>query len=670
MLLWVLKKLSVRIRRNFLNGNDVAAVSLLKLNVKQVSSINGILKQYWGFDVFRPLQQDIIEAVLNGEDVLALLPTGGGKSLCYQVPALVQEGICLVISPLIALMKDQIENLRSKGIMALGIYAGMSRRQIAQTLKNAAYGDYKFLYLSPERLETSLFLEFLPALHINLIAVDEAHCISQWGYDFRPAYLRIAALRKELPDVPLLALTASATPVVQQDICEKLQLKTPRHFQQSFVRPNLSYSVFCVDSKQAKLVDILSKVQGTAIVYCKSRKRCVELAGLISMHGIAAQFYHAGLGAGERNKRQEAWIKNNTRVIVCTNAFGMGIDKPDVRLVVHADAPDSLESYYQEAGRAGRDGKKSYAVLLYTEKDVAELQIQDSKRFPTFEEIKTVYNALVNFLQIPIYTGDDTAFPFRFETFVKQFKLDTNLALYALKALESDGWILFNEKSFTPSTVVFTTAKKGLHDFLQTHPQYENLLTTLLRTYGGIFDFPVFISAIVIARLVRSNEEAVHADLKKIAAFGIIDYTPQTDEPQVIFCKHRVAADDLTMNLQQYHKRKEAYAARVQKMISYIKSSDCRSTIINTYFGDADTTPCGICDNCLRLKNTVLTTAEFEVIYNTIKNKLAQQPLTATDLLKDLNGIKKEKAWKVILFLQAEEKLHTDKHGLLKMFTG
>ena len=632
-------------------------------------SIQELLKEHWGFDAFRPLQQEIIEAVLDGNDTIALLPTGGGKSLCYQVPALAQEGICLVISPLIALMKDQIENLRNRGIMALGIYAGMSRRQIAQTLKNAAYGEYKFLYLSPERLETALFLEFLPALHINLIAVDEAHCISQWGYDFRPAYLRIAALRAELPGVPLLALTASATPAVQQDICEKLELKSPRRFQQAFARPNLSYSVFCVDSKQAKLVAIISKVPGTAIVYCSSRKRCVDMTGLLTMHRISANFYHAGLPSEERSKRQEAWIKGDTRVMVCTNAFGMGIDKPDVRLVIHADAPDSLESYYQEAGRAGRDGKKSYAVLLYAEKDLDELAIQHTRRFPTFKEIQVVYNALVNFLQIPVYTGEDTAFTFHFETFVRQFKLDNHQAFYALKALESDGWLLFNEKSYTPSMLHFTTSKRGLNDLFKTNPQYENLVTTLLRTYGGIFDYPVAISEKLIARLVRSSEETVHEDLKKLLALRMVDYVPQTDEPQLIFRKHRVAAADLTMNLQQYGKRRDAYAARVQKIIAYIKSGDCRSSIINNYFGDAATMPCGICDTCLRQKSIALSAEEFEAIYTTIKNKLQAQPATATTLLDGLSTTQKEKAWKVIQFLQAEKKLSADKHGLLKLFT-
>ena len=630
-------------------------------------SIHEILKAHWGFDAFRPLQQDIIEAVLEKKDTLALLPTGGGKSLCYQVPALAQNGICIVVSPLIALMKDQIENLRRKGILALGIYSGLSRRQIVQTLKNAAYGDYKFLYVSPERLETGLFLEFLPALNINLIAVDEAHCISQWGYDFRPSYLRIAALRAELPGVPLLALTASATPLVQQDICEKLQLKLPRRFQQSFARPNLSYSVFCVDSKRSKLVDVISKVPGTAIVYCKSRKRCVDIAGLLAMHGISAQFYHAGLNAEERSRRQESWINNDIRVMVCTNAFGMGIDKPDVRLVLHADAPDSLESYYQEAGRAGRDGKKSYAVLLYSEPDIGELETQHTKRFPALADIKVVYNALVNFLQIPVNTGEDMAFNFRLEKFITHFKVESSLALYVLKALESDGWIHFNERSFSPSTLGFTATKQTLHDFLKTYPQHENLVTTLLRTYGGIFDFPVAVSETVLAQLTRSHTETVHGDLKKLAAAGIVDYTPQAGEPQIIFRKHRVAADDLTLNWQQYNKRKETYAARVAKMLDYIKSPSCRSTVINTYFGDATTAPCGICDNCLRAKNLTLSTKEFDAVYKIIRAKLDGQSLTINALLQGLNSAQKEKAWKVVLYLQAEKKLHTDKHGVLKM---
>jgi ATP-dependent DNA helicase RecQ len=449
--------------------------------------VKEILKKYWGYDEFRPLQKEIIESVLSGKDTLAILPTGGGKSICFQVPALAQEGICIVVSPLIALMKDQVENLKKRDIPALLIHSGMKRVDVMQTLKNASHDYFKFLYVSPERLETSLFKEYLPGLNVNLIAVDEAHCISQWGYDFRPSYLRIAELRKELPGVPVLALTASATPEVQKDIVQRLEFKSQNTFQQSFERKNLSYSVFKVDSKLAKLVDIVSKVQGSSIVYCKSRKRTNEIMNLLQMHGISATNYHAGLKQEERNQRQKNWIDNRVRVIVCTNAFGMGIDKPDVRLVVHIDTPDCLENYYQEAGRAGRDGKKSYAVLLYDERDIEELNGLHAIRFPTIEQIQKAYSALTNFLQIPAYTGEYKSFNFRFDEFIRNFRLNSNEALYALKALESDGWLELNEKSFTPSTLVFTTSKKELAEFERHYSQHEPLLTSLLRSYEGIF---------------------------------------------------------------------------------------------------------------------------------------------------------------------------------------
>lgn len=631
-----------------------------------MSDIQSILQQYWGYSSFRPLQQEIIQSVLQKKDTLALLPTGGGKSLCYQVPALVQEGICLVISPLIALMKDQVENLRNKGILSLAIYSGMSRRQIIQTLKNASHDDYKLLYVSPERIETSLFLEYLPALHINLIAVDEAHCISQWGYDFRPSYLRIAELRKEVPDVPLLALTASATQEVQQDICEKLEFSAATIFRQSYNRPNLSYSVFPSDAKLSKLVDIVKKVKGTAIVYCKSRKRTTEIAGLLQMHGLQAQYYHAGLSGEERSKRQQAWVDNVVNVIVCTNAFGMGIDKPDVRLVIHADMPDSLESYYQEGGRAGRDGKKSYAVLLHNDQDITELSLLHTKRYPTFEQIKEVYAALVNHLQIPAYTGDSTSYSFRFEDFIRHFKLDSNIALYSLKALESDGWIYFNERNFSPSTLCFTTSKQQLYDFNTAHPEYENLLTTLLRTYEGIFDFPVFISENLLSRIMKADEETVEKELLKIHSFGLIRYIPQTDAPQICFQKNRVAANDLQINLNSYNKRKAAFIKRVEKMIGYVNVPSCRGLFINTYFGDKEKKGCGICDNCLKLKKQNLSAAEFNTISNTILTCLTKTPLTVTQLVMQLRNVQKEKARTVLNFLQAEHKVTVDKNGVLK----
>ncbi|MEO7121485.1 MAG: ATP-dependent DNA helicase RecQ, partial [Ginsengibacter sp.] len=414
-----------------------------------------ILMSYWGYNAFRPLQQEIIDSIIAGNDTLAIMPTGGGKSICYQVPAMLTDGLCLVISPLIALMKDQVGNLKKKGIPALSIYSGMSFIEVRKTLKNAAYGNFKFLYVSPERLETELFLEYLPAININLLAVDEAHCISQWGYDFRPSYLKISAIRETLGSIPLLALTASATLEVQNDICEKLLFKNnQQRFHQSFERSNLSYSVFNPSSKQNKLIEILKKVKGSGIVYCKSRRRTKEIEDLLNINGIKASHYHAGLSSELRNARQEDWINNKTRIMACTNAFGMGIDKPDVRTVVHYDVPDALENYYQEAGRAGRDEKKAYAVLLYNDSEISELKKQPAIRFPDLVTIKNVYGALVNYLQLPSGSGEDISYDFDINDFTKKFKLDIFTTNNVLKILGQEALISYSEQFFSPSTVV------------------------------------------------------------------------------------------------------------------------------------------------------------------------------------------------------------------------
>lgn len=629
-----------------------------------MTDIHDILHQYWGYSEFRPLQQQIIEAVLEGRDTLALLPTGGGKSLCYQVPAMAQEGICIVVSPLIALMKDQVEGLKQRGILAAAIYTGQSRRQIVQTLKNVAFGPYKLLYVSPERLETDLFLEFLPAMNVNLIAVDEAHCISQWGPDFRPAYQRIAQLRKQLRGVPVLALTASATGAVQEDICSQLQFKTAHILRQSFERKNISYSAFNEPVKINKLKQILSKVPGTAIVYCKSRKRTVEIAELLSLQGIDAKAYHAGLSNEERAARQEAWIQNKTRVMVCTNAFGMGIDKPDVRVVVHYDAPDCLENYYQEAGRAGRDGKKSYAVLLYDHKDLQDLEALPQLRYPDFDTIKEVFRSLVNFLQMPTYTGQDQAFDFRFDVFVKNFKLDSYTSLYALKALESDGWFDFNERSFAPATVVFRANKELLYEFYHAYPKYEALCTSLLRTYGGIFDYPAYISEMLLAKQMRLKEYEVQQMLREVAAFHIIEYNVANETPQIIWRKHRVPAEELTMNHRAYINRRENFTERVHNMLRFVQTKDCRSHFINQYFGDTTAKACGTCDNCLHQKKTPLNPEEFAAISKVLREQL-QAPKTLADLLAEMQGISREKTREVLQFLQAEEKVVGDEMGRL-----
>ena len=426
------------------------------------------LKEYFGFGTFRPLQLEISIAAMEGNDVLALMPTGGGKSLCYQVPGLAKDGLCLVISPLIALMNDQVQNLRKKNITAFSIHTGMARKEVINVLETASHSNCKFLYVSPERLETSLFKEYLPGLGVNFIAVDEAHCISQWGYDFRPPYLRISQLREELPGVPVIALTASATELVQKDICKKLSVDEADHFKifrQSFERRNLSYSVFHVDSRINKIADILNNVQGTAIVYCKTRKRTKEIAELLRMQGISADHYNAGLTTEERSKKQNEWIQNKVRVIVCTNAFGMGIDKPDVRVVIHADVPDCLENYYQEAGRAGRDGKRSFAVLLFDEPEIEGLKQMPGIRYPDVETIRKVYRSVVHYLQLPEGEVPGDYYDFDLKDFIKKFDLDLNATIYGLKALEQDGWLSFNEQVFIPSTVRFTIFKNALYDY-------------------------------------------------------------------------------------------------------------------------------------------------------------------------------------------------------------
>lgn len=632
-----------------------------------MEAIDSILKRWWGYDAFRPQQEEIIQSVLCGKDTLALLPTGGGKSICYQVPALSQAGICLVVSPLIALMKDQVEALKSRGIGALVIYSGMSRKDIIRTLENARQEYFKFLYVSPERLETSLFKEYLPAMNVNLIAVDEAHCISQWGYDFRPSYLRIAALREELPGVPVLAVTASATEGVQKDIIEKLSFQSAAVFRQSFERKNLSYSVFKVDAKSTRLIDIVKKVSGSAIVYCKSRKRTVEIASLLQMHGLSATFYHAGLDGTERAKRQQHWIENKVRIIACTNAFGMGIDKPDVRLVVHTDTPDCLENYYQEAGRCGRDGNKAYAVLLHDEKDITDLEDLHLTRYPTLETIKTVYEALVNFLQIHVHEGQDQRFNFRFEEFIRNFNLKAHEALYSLQALESDGWIEYNEKAFTPSTLQFTTSKDRLYEFYKSHPEHESILTTLLRTYEGVFDFPAFISESLLAKLQHKEETVVKTELQRIVSYGLIRYTPVNDAPQIIFRKSRVVVQDLQLNLTAYNKRRESFIGRTKTMLQYIAATTCRSSFIGHYFGDAAAKDCGICNNCLQKAKATLSSTEFNSIAAAIFAQLAGHKLSPQQLITELKSIKQEKTWEVLRFLQAENKITAAADGILSL---
>jgi ATP-dependent DNA helicase RecQ len=618
--------------------------------------IHDILLKYWNYSAFRPLQEDIIQSILSGKDTLALLPTGGGKSICYQVPAMAQPGLCLVVSPLIALMKDQVEQLRRRGITAYAIHSGLTRKEVVNILQVAGESNCKFLYVSPERLETRLFLEYLPGLPVNLLAIDEAHCISQWGYDFRPPYLRIANLRKELRNVPVLALTASATPVVQEDIMKKLEFPAPNVFRQSFERANLSYSVFKVDSKINKVIDILQKVPGSSLVYCKSRRRTKEISDLLKLQNILADHYHAGLTQEERNKKQEAWINNDIRTMVCTNAFGMGIDKPDVRVVIHADLPDCLENYYQEAGRAGRDGKKAYAVLLFQEREPEELEASVESRFPPVETIRRVYQSVMNYLQLPAGSGEGNYYDFDFTDFLQKFNLGSSESWASLKTLEQEDVLAYNEQVFEPSSVQFITNKELLYEFEKNQPKLDPLVKCLLRTYAGIFDYPVRIFERQIAALLRTDADNVKVQLQQLHAFRIIEYVPQKDKPQLFFPRNRVAAEELHINKKLYDERKKEYTRRLEAFLQYVLGeNECRSRAIAVYFGDDKVKPCGICDNCLAQMRKEITPEEFKMIQSRIQSIGDQQPLNAGLILQELKGISKEKVWKVINFLQGEK---------------
>lgn len=626
-----------------------------------------ILQHYWRHTSFRDMQKEIIESVLEGKDTLALLPTGGGKSLCFQIPALIKEGICLVITPLIALMKDQVNNLEQKGIPALAIHSGMTYFEVKKTFQHAAYGHYKFLYLSPERLETNLFKDYLAAMNVSLIAVDEAHCISQWGYDFRPPYLRIADLRYELPDVPVLAVTASATSLVQNDIIDKLRFRNHEIFRQSFERENISYSVFRTDSKINKVIEVLKNVPGSSIVYCRNRKQTKEVAQLLHFEKISADFYHAGLTPEERNKKQASWISNETRVIVCTNAFGMGIDKPDVRTVIHYDVPDCLENYYQEAGRAGRDGKRAYAVLLNQEQNIKELESLPDIRFPVIDKIRKVYQSLADYLNIPVGAGEDIYYDFDLHEFIKNFKLDVFLVMNVLKVLEQEGHLTFNENIFLPSQVNFKVGKDLLYDFEKSEAALEPVIKCLLRTYEGILDNRVSIFEKQMAKLLQTNESAVKEQLKQLRSFGIIEYLPQKETPQIHFLSDRVSSQYLSINHEAYLQRKQQFEARIEMMLNYLQlKNKCRSKFIASYFGDDKLKDCGICDNCLAVKNLELTAEEFMNISKRIFENIPVEGIAVKELVPKLNGIKKEKFWKVMQYLQNERKVNLNELGIVR----
>lgn len=557
-----------------------------------------VLKEYWGYDGFRPMQEEIITAALEGKDVLAIMPTGGGKSVCFQVPGLMREGITLVVTPLIALMKDQVQNLNDRGVRALAVHAGMSRHEVDLALNNAAYGDYKFLYLSPERLGTQLFQSYVDVLDISFVVVDEAHCISQWGYDFRPDYLRIGELRERI-DAPVIALTATATPPVAQDIMERLGFREKLLLKSGFERPNLSYIVRHVEDKCSQILNICNGVPGTGIVYARNRRKCEELSEFLRAQGVSASFYHAGLGGQARAERQAAWKSGAVRVMVCTNAFGMGIDKPDVRFVVHYDLPESPEAYFQEAGRAGRDGKRSFAAQLWNSVDVRRAKQIEDVSFPSLEYIEDVYQKLHAFFEIPYDTGMGRQLKFKIEDFCKRFGLQRAPAFYALKYLERTEHLTYSEEVDIPTKVRINVDRKSLYDVELADQGQANVLEALMRSYTGIFSFLQQIDEEYVARRAGQTVPQLRQSLYGLSLAHVISYVP-TDHSDVVVLHHdRLRPGNVNLMPSRYAMLRESFHARAEAMLEYVsETSECRSRYLLRYFGQTEAADCGTCDVC------------------------------------------------------------------------
>lgn len=603
-----------------------------------MANINQILKQYWGFNTFRAPQREIIESVIAGHDTLALLPTGGGKSICFQVPVMAMDGICIVVSPLIALMKDQVMNLNKKGIKAAAIYTGMPYRQIDTLLDNCVYGNYKFLYISPERLATDDFRVRMQRMKVCLLAVDEAHCISQWGYDFRPPYLKIAEVRDQLKNVPVIALTATATTEVVTDIQQQLHFKEGKVFIKSFVRSNLSYVVRQTTNKEQSLVDILSKVKGSAIVYVRNRKKTKEFADALNKHRIVADYYHAGLEPSLREKKQDNWVHNKTRVIVCTNAFGMGIDKPDVRTVVHIDVPDTLEAYFQEAGRAGRDEKKAYAVQLLDLSDIESLNKKLKESLPSPEFIREVYDALSIYLRISYNSGFQQTYDIDLGDFASKNKWLTNKALSALKTLQQQEIIYLTEGVYRQSQIKVATTKEVMYKFQVENKQYDPIIKFILRSSEGVFEDYVHIDEQNMAGRLKITANIVIELLNKLDSFGVFSYLPRKDKPQVIYLQNRLRKEELRLNTTAINDRKNEYETRLKAVREYVtENNTCRTRMLVKYFGEKDVDDCGVCDVCLAKKKSGLTDVQFSKAVSDVEAILKAKPLSILELSKQLN---------------------------------
>ncbi len=597
-----------------------------------------ILLRYWGYPKFRSLQLEIIESIADGKDTLGLMPTGGGKSITFQVYSLSTNGICLVITPLIALMKDQVENLNRRGIKALAIHSGMSSLEIKLTLDNAVWGDYKFLYVSPERLNSDRFLERLEKMDVNLVTVDEAHCISQWGYDFRPSYLNIVKLREVLPGTKFLALTATATPRVADDIQEKLGFKEKNLLQMSFRRENLNYLVRDVENKMGYLLDTLRKVSGSGVIYVRSRKATREISDELRKQKISADFYHAGLNNQVRSYKQDLWINGKTRVIVATNAFGMGIDKPNVRFVIHWDSPDSLEAYFQEAGRAGRDGKKAAAVLLFNNADKTKLKKHVTVAFPEIDNIKKIYQSLCNYLQVAEGYGKSQVFEFSLQSFAQAFKYQQAMVYNSLKILQREGYLEYTEEVDSPSRIYFTVSRDDLYKFQVENAGFDGFIKLILRSYTGLFSGYVALDEELLAKRAGVDRDKVYNYLKHLRQLKIVDYIPRNQTPFIYFTKERAKIERLKISKENYDLRKKDFLNRINSVIHYATSTTkCRSQLLLEYFGETDSVRCGQCDVCKSVETLEISNVEFEEISRRIKNIIAE-PCSYENLLMKLSG--------------------------------
>jgi len=625
-----------------------------------------ILKQYWKYDAFRPVQKDIIDKIMSGQDALALLPTGGGKSICFQVPAIMMDGVCLVISPLIALMKDQVDQLRGRNIRADAIYSGMHYREIERILDNAILGDTKLLYLSPERLSSEKTMDKILQMKLSFIAVDEAHCVSQWGHDFRPTYLNIKNIRQIFPKIPLLAVTATATKDVVDDIIFQLEMRQPTIFKSGFSRPNLSYSVIKEEGKHNRLIQLLQKVPGTALVYVRNRKLTREISIFLQQKGFSADHYHAGLPPEERFRKQEDWIKNKTRIIVCTNAFGMGIDKPDVRLVVHLDVPETLEAYFQEAGRAGRDGNKSWAVLLYNENDIKSLETNFELSYPNVELIRKIYHALCSYFQLATGAGEGIAFDFEILDFCKNFKQDPVSVLSALKVLERSGQIFLSEAIYDPPKIMINVERNDLYQFQLQNPAYEKLITVALRLHQSIFRQAVRLEEHKISQLLKLDSSTLHKMLHYLNQIGLISYFPRKSTPQIIFLGPRVESKYLFIDLPKYKFLKDRAKEKLDGIIRYLSFQKCRNIQLLEYFDEKAVDSCGICDVCVDQKRRSHAAKLEGELLNKVLLLVQSEDLSITKLTEAFPIKYKDKVLQIVQYLLNENQIRISGHETIK----